>query len=247
MNAETESETPADADAVVRAEHARSVHRLADAMLSWGLRISLPLSLLTLGVAVLAAGADGLVGGGVGIVLGQGSALVTITMMRLAASRGPNSLLGFALGGYALKMTALLVVMLLLRDVDGFSRPALAFGMLVVVVAWAAGEVVAFQRTKTPTLVIPPSEPEPEPEPEPADGAGSEGFAPEESEPGGGETGNGETEGAQGVRAGTAGAEARGPGGGASTERDAADISGTADAARGPAQGPAHTRSGKRD
>lgn len=158
MNAETESET--SADAAVRAEHARSVHRLADAMLSWGLRISLPLSLLTLGVAVLVAGAEGLVGGGFGVVLGQGSALVTITMMRMAAARGPNSLLGFALGGYALKMTALLVVMLLLRDVDGFSRPALAFGMLVVVIAWAAGEVVAFQRTKTPTLVVPPSQPE---------------------------------------------------------------------------------------
>lgn len=177
MNTESESETAADA--AVRAEHARSVHRLADTMLSWGLRLSLPLSLVTLGVAVLVAGVDGLVGGGFGIVLGQGSALVTITLMRMAAARGPQSLLGFALGGYALKMTALLVVMLLLRDVEGFSRPALAFAMLVVVVAWAAGEVVAFQRTKTPTLVVPPSRPEGDSEPGDREAEGREAGATE--------------------------------------------------------------------
>lgn len=223
MNAETASEPPADADAAVRAEHARSVHRLADAMLGWGLRISLPLSLLTLGVAVLSAGTEGLVGGGFGVVLGQGSALVTITMMRLAASRGPSSLLGFALGGYALKMTALLVVMLLLRDVDGFSRPALAFGMLVVVVAWAAGEVIAFQRTKTPTLVVPPAQPEP-PEPaEPAE-AGSEDANDADA---GASAGHG-VDGDAGTVDGTP------------AERDAADISGTT--AAGDAA--AHTRSG---
>ncbi len=45
--------------------------------------------------------------------------------------------------------------MLLLRDVDGFSRPALAFGMLVVVLAWAAAEIVAFKKTRIPTIVIP--------------------------------------------------------------------------------------------
>lgn len=59
------------------------------------------------------------------------------------------------MGGYAVKMTALLGVMLLLRDVDGFSRPALAFGMLVVVLAWAAAEIVAFKKTRIPTIVIP--------------------------------------------------------------------------------------------
>lgn len=225
MNAETESEPPADADAAVRAEHARSVHRLADAMLGWGLRISLPLSLLTLGVAVLAAGTEGLVGGGFGVVLGQGSALVTITMMRLAASRGPNSLMGFALGGYALKMTALLVVMVLLRDVDGFSRPALAFGMLVVVVAWAAGEVIAFQRTKTPTLVIPPSAAHP------AD-AGPAGTESPEPEAGAAVSAG------HGVDDGDAEAV-----GDTRVERDAADISGTT-AVEGA---PAHTWSGKRD
>jgi hypothetical protein len=41
-----------------------------------------------------------------------------------------------------------------LRDVDTFSRPALAFGMLTTVVAWAGAEVVAFRTTKTPTLVV---------------------------------------------------------------------------------------------
>ncbi|OLT45175.1 hypothetical protein BJF85_01880 [Saccharomonospora sp. CUA-673] len=158
--AERRAAREAEHQAAVRAEHARSVHRLADAMQRWGLMLSLPPSLLVAGVLTLVDGQEGLVGAAFGVVLGQGSALITLTMMRMAATRGPASLMGFALGGYALKMTGLLAVMMLLRDVDGFSRPGLAFGMLVVVVAWAAGEVIAFQKTKTPTLVVPPPVPE---------------------------------------------------------------------------------------
>lgn len=141
-------------DAEARAAHARSVYALAGAMLRWGMRLAVPSSLVTVGVATLVAGGPGLAGAGFGVVLGFGSALVTLAMMRSAARRPASALLGFALGGYAAKMAALLVVMLLLRDVQTFSRPALAFGMLVTVVAWAAAEVVAFQRTKTPTIVI---------------------------------------------------------------------------------------------
>lgn len=145
------------AQAEVRAAHARSVYQLADAMLRWGLRLSLPPVLVTIGVATVLAGQVGLVGAAFGAVLGFGSSLVTITMMRMAATRPPSALMAVALGGYAAKMSVLLVVMLLLRDVDGFSRPALAFGMLVTVVAWAAADIVAFRTTKTPTLVVPRS------------------------------------------------------------------------------------------
>lgn len=145
------------AQAEVRAAHARSVYALADAMLRWGMRLALPSVLVTVGVATLSAGRPGLVGAAFGAVLGFGSSLVTITMMRVAATRPPSALMTLALGGYAVKMTALLLVMLLLRDVEGFSRPALAFGMLVTVVAWAAAEVVAFRTTRTPTLVVPRS------------------------------------------------------------------------------------------
>lgn len=144
-----------EADAEARAVHAKSIYLLADAILRWGLRLTLPLALVTIGVATLTAGELGLVGSGFGVVLGFGSSLVTITMMRVAATRPPSALMGLALGGYAVKMTVLLVVMLLLKDVDSFSRPALAFGMLVVVVAWAVAEVVAFKTTRTPTIVVP--------------------------------------------------------------------------------------------
>lgn len=138
-----------------RAEHAKSVYRLADAMMRWGLRLSLPLALVTVGVATLLADQPGLVGSGFGVVLGFGCSLITMTMMRIAATRPPASLMNLALGGYAIKMLLLLVVMLVLRDADGFSRPSLAFGVLVVVVSWAVAEVVAFKTTKTPTLIIP--------------------------------------------------------------------------------------------
>ncbi|WP_007023385.1 hypothetical protein [Saccharomonospora iraqiensis] len=144
-----------DTDAEVAAEHARSVYALAAAMLRWGLRLAVPTSLITVAIATLVAGGPGLAGAGFGVVLGFGSALVTLMMMRLAARRPVNALLGFALGGYGIKMAALLLVMLVLDGVDTVSRPALAFGMLVAVVAWAAGEVVAFLRTRTPTIVVP--------------------------------------------------------------------------------------------
>jgi hypothetical protein len=153
----SDAKSDVESDAVaaeLRAEHAKSVYALADAMLRWGLRLSLPLVLLTVGVSTISVGQPGLVGAGFGAALGYGSSLVTITMMRIAATRPPSALMSLALGGYAIKMGALLVVMLLLRDVDTFSRPALAFGMLTTVVAWAGAEVVAFRTTKTPTLVV---------------------------------------------------------------------------------------------
>ncbi|WP_019812940.1 hypothetical protein [Saccharomonospora saliphila] len=142
-------------EAEARAEHARSVHALAAAMLRWGMSLAVPTSLITVAIATLLGGEPGLAGAAFGVVLGFGSALVTLTMMRLAAQRSVNSLLGFALGGYAVKMTLLLLVMLLLDGVATVSGPALAFGMLATVVAWAAAEVVAFLRTRTPTLVVP--------------------------------------------------------------------------------------------
>ncbi|MBK1785832.1 hypothetical protein JHE00_15985 [Prauserella sp. ASG 168] len=138
-----------------RAAHAQSVYTLADAMMRWGLRFSLPLSLVVVGVAMVLEGQPGLVGSGFGVVLGFGCSLITITMMRIGATKPPASLMNLALGGYAIKMSLLLVVMLVLRDIDGLSRPSLAFGMLVVVVSWAVAEVVAFRTTKTPTLIIP--------------------------------------------------------------------------------------------
>ncbi|ASR39657.1 hypothetical protein BAY61_25505 [Prauserella marina] len=124
-------------------------------MMRWGMRLSLPLVLVTIGVATVLADRPGLVGAGFGVVLGFGCSLITITMMRVGATKPAASLMNLALGGYAIKMSLLLVVMLVLKDADGFSRPSLAFGMLVVVVSWAVAEVVAFKTTKTPTLIIP--------------------------------------------------------------------------------------------
>ncbi len=64
---------PDGLDDETRAAHAESVYTLADAMLRWGLRLSVPLALLTIGVATVTAGALGLVGSGFGVVLGFGS------------------------------------------------------------------------------------------------------------------------------------------------------------------------------
>lgn len=58
-----------------------------------------------------------------------------------------------ALGGYIGKMVVLLVVMTLLGWVEGIHRESLAFTMLATIMVWAGAEVVAFKRTKIPTIV----------------------------------------------------------------------------------------------
>lgn len=140
-----------------RAMHAQSVYALAASMLRWGMRLAVPVALVTVGVATVLAGQAGLAGAGFGVVLGFGSALVTLASMRLAANRPPAALMGIALGGYAIKMSVLLVIMLVLGDVPALHRAALGFGLLVTVVAWAVADVIAFQRTKIPTIVLPDS------------------------------------------------------------------------------------------
>lgn len=136
-----------------RDPHAEPMLRLASAMLRTAL---LPAGITVLVAVVLATvltGWSGLFSALIGGAIGFASSLLTIWLMRFSSGMNPAFVMGIALGGYICKMAVLLVVMMLLGGLDSIHRESLAFTMLATIVVWAAAEVVAFRKTRIPTIV----------------------------------------------------------------------------------------------
>ncbi|QUH04698.1 hypothetical protein HUO13_31495 [Saccharopolyspora erythraea] len=133
--------------------HGDSVRRLAAAMLRTALVPGAVTAVLGAIVATVLFGVSGLVSALIGGVVAFGSSVLTIWLMRTTGGMNPMFVMVAALGGYIGKMIVLLVVMTLLGWVDGIHREALAFTMLATIMVWAGAEVVAFKRTKIPTIV----------------------------------------------------------------------------------------------
>lgn len=134
--------------------HAKSVLTLADAML----RTALVPGLVTVALGALAGtvlvGAGGLLGAVVGGGVAFASSLMTLFLMRWSAELPVVMVMAVAVGGFALKMIVLLVVMIALGGVDAIHPMSLALTFLGTVLVWAAAEAVAFKRTKIPTVII---------------------------------------------------------------------------------------------
>ncbi|MGW1677757.1 hypothetical protein [Saccharopolyspora sp. NPDC002376] len=133
--------------------HAETVRRLASAMLRTAVWPGVATVVVAAIVATVLVGTPGLLGALVGGVVAFGSSLLTIWLMRFTGGMNPHFVMVAALGGYVGKMLVLLVVMTLLGGVEAFHRESLAFTMLATVMVWAGAEVVAFKRTKIPTIV----------------------------------------------------------------------------------------------
>jgi ATP synthase protein I len=134
--------------------HAQSVLTLARAILRTAL---VPVSLtVVVGAAIglVLVGTDGLYGALVGGAVALASSLATILMMRWSAGFPPMFVMVVALGGFASKLVVLLGVMTALRGVDALHPMSLALTFLAAVLVWVAAEVVAFRRTKIPTVII---------------------------------------------------------------------------------------------
>lgn len=133
--------------------HGAVIRNLADTML----RTALPATAVTIVVAAVVAtvlnGTAGLWGALVGGVVALASSLATFVMMKQSADLPVMFVMAVALGGYVFKILALLVVMMLLREVDAFHTLSLALTVLAAVMVWAGAEVVAFKRTKIPTII----------------------------------------------------------------------------------------------
>ncbi|MEV4733879.1 hypothetical protein [Saccharopolyspora sp. NPDC049426] len=133
--------------------HAEVVRRLATAMLRTAVWPGVATVVLGAIVATVLVGVPGLVGALIGGVVAFGSSLLTIWLMRFSGGMNPQFVMVIALGGYVGKMLVLLVVMTLLGGIDAIHRESLAFTMLATVMVWAGAEVVAFKRTKIPTII----------------------------------------------------------------------------------------------
>ncbi|MER5390869.1 hypothetical protein [Saccharopolyspora sp. NPDC002686] len=133
--------------------HAETVRRLASAMLRTAVWPGVATVAVAAVVATALVGTPGLLGALVGGVVAFGSSLLTIWLMRFTGGMNPHFVMVAALGGYVGKMLVLLVVMTLLGGVEALHRESLAFTMLATVMVWAGAEVVAFKRTKIPTIV----------------------------------------------------------------------------------------------
>lgn len=133
--------------------HAATVRSLADAMLRTAVWPGAVVVLLGVLVSGSLAGLPGVFGALIGGAVAFGSSLLTIFLMRWTGGMNPMFVMVVALGGYVGKMLVLLVVMTLLGSVSGIHAHALAFTMLATIMVWAGAEVVAFRRTKVPTIV----------------------------------------------------------------------------------------------
>jgi len=133
--------------------HAKSVLKLADAMLRATLVFGVATVVLALIVFTIVFGVHGLLGALVGGVVALASSLATIAVMRFCAALDPMMVMAIVLGSYVVKILILLGLMTLLRGVDTLQPYALAITMLVTFMVAAGGEMRAFKRTKIPTII----------------------------------------------------------------------------------------------
>ncbi|GAA1217224.1 hypothetical protein [Prauserella alba] len=136
-----------------RSPHAQQVIRLADNMLRIAVWPAAGTVVLGAVVATVWVGLTGLWGALVGGVLGFSSSLVTLWLMRKTSGMQPMAVMAVSLGGYILKLLVLFAAMTLLGGISALHSYALAFTFLAVVLVWAGSEVLAFQRTKIPTII----------------------------------------------------------------------------------------------
>lgn len=134
--------------------HGDSVRKLADAMLWTALLPALGVVAIGAVIAVLVVGLPGLWGALLGGGIAIGSSLVTLFLMKQSAELPPQVVMAVALGGYLVKIVALLIVAMVFRGVSWLHPISLALTLIAVVVAWAGAEIVAFRKTKIPTLIV---------------------------------------------------------------------------------------------
>ena len=143
-----------EAAAQVPKTHADSVRKLADAMLRTAVWPSVGVVAAGALVAWLAVGLPGVWGALLGGAIAVASSLLTLVLMKQSAELPPQVVMAVALGGYVVKLVALLIVAITLKGVAWLHPTSLALTLIAAVVLWTGAEVVAFRRTKIPTLIV---------------------------------------------------------------------------------------------
>ncbi len=124
------------------------------------LRIGLVASLVALPVAVLigflVAGASGAWGAAIGMGIAVGFFAITVGVALGTAGMDTTALGASVLGSWLIKMVLLIVVLVLLRDADFYSRPVLFISLLVGTIGTLVLEALVVTRTQVPYTEAPP-------------------------------------------------------------------------------------------
>ena len=95
------------------------------------LRKALPVSPVIVAVAAIAAGIDGALSAGVGVALVAGNLLLAAASLVWAGRISLGLLMGVALGGYAVRIGLLFLIVLLLQDLAWIDLPSLGLTLVV--------------------------------------------------------------------------------------------------------------------
>lgn len=90
----------------------------------------------------------GLWGALIGGAIGGAFMLLTVLAVLLTANSNPTTTLGAVLGSWLVKVAVVLIVLLVMQDMDFYSRPALAITIIVTMVAALATETYAVTKTQ---------------------------------------------------------------------------------------------------
>lgn len=124
------------------------------------LRIGLLASVVALPVAVLlgylVSGAAGAWGAAIGMGIAVGFFTITVGVALGTAGMDATALGASVLGSWLVKMILLILVLVLLRDADFYSRPVLFVALLVGTVGTLVLEALVVTRTRVPYTESPP-------------------------------------------------------------------------------------------
>jgi ATP synthase protein I len=111
-------------------------------------------------IGAVAAGADGALGVALGVVLAVAFFGLGQLALVQASRRWPELFLGLGFVVYTTQIGVLLGLLFLLRDATFLSGRAFGVGVLVGVVGWLTGQIMAGLRLKTPYVEPQPSTPQ---------------------------------------------------------------------------------------
>lgn len=129
-----------------------TIFRLAAAMLRPALWSTVVVGLVSVVVAALLAGIGGAVGSALGTVLVIGCCWLNIAAMRWTASAPPMMVMAAGIGGYCIKFSILLTLLILLQGTTFFDVKALGLSVLAAVSVWTIAELIGFVRAKVLTV-----------------------------------------------------------------------------------------------
>lgn len=122
-----------------------------------GLAVVTVLSLVVWG---LIAGAPGVWGALVGAAVGGAFILATVVIMYATRNVAPTTTGAILLGSWLLKIIIAIAVMVVVRRMDFYDTPALVVTIIAVLVVMLAAEATAIARTNAPYVTPAPSDPE---------------------------------------------------------------------------------------